>query len=192
MFYIANCDKDQFDEKAEEFLNFLQEGDAAIVSFAGHGCEYRNTNRLLTLPKKDGSSTKIEQNSVNILYLLLRYAWTRVFTYSSSHRCCCCCRCNDRIRERKTKINLAILDCCRDFVYGELDPTGAAEDVDRNQRGASGTIMALTGAPKSSESAGDQAHGRCGAPDTRWLITSVDCDKCRARIDTINPVAYTK
>lgn len=74
VFYIANCDKDQFDEKAEEFLNFLQEGDAAIVSFAGHGCEYRNTNRLLTLPKKDGSSTKIEQNSVNILYLLLRYA----------------------------------------------------------------------------------------------------------------------
>ena len=92
-----------------------------------------------------------------------------VFLLALPQSSCPCSR-DDRIRERKTKINLVIFDCCRDFIYDELDPDGAAAHVDRNQRGASGTIMALTGAPKLSQSSGDQAHGRFKALDARWSI----------------------
>lgn len=69
--FAENCTRTQWKNKENEFLRNLREGDAAIIFFAGHGCEFNNANRLLTRSKSQKRNLK--NDSVNVLALLIRY-----------------------------------------------------------------------------------------------------------------------
>ena len=70
VFDIYDCDTIELKTKMNEFVGFLQKGDAAIIFFAGHGVEYDNALRLMaTCGKRD-----YNKDSVNVLVLLERLA----------------------------------------------------------------------------------------------------------------------
>ena len=72
VFYVEDCDKDGLRSMLKEFLAAVQENDAVFIFFAGHGCEYHNANRLMTISK---SATKsLKKDSLNIHVLLARSA----------------------------------------------------------------------------------------------------------------------
>ena len=73
VFYETNCDKETFNLCKEDFLDSLNKGDAAIVFFAGHGCEYNNVNRLMLVANSKSDHHSLRNDSVNLLVLLDRF-----------------------------------------------------------------------------------------------------------------------
>ena len=69
--YIVNCCWDELKLALDVFVGSIEEREAVILSFAGHGCELNNCNRLL--PKDSTNQVDdIKEHSVNVLALLLR------------------------------------------------------------------------------------------------------------------------
>merc|ERR1712183_142258 len=91
--YVENCTKSEFDSKEQEFRDLVSQNYGAIVFFAGHGAEYNNINRLMTVCKADKRKPSFRQDSINLLRLV------------------------NRIKKKKPSFTLAILDCCRVFKY---------------------------------------------------------------------------
>ena len=72
VFDIYDCNIIKLKAKMDEFVGFLQKGDAAIIFFAGHGVEYNNA---LSLMATWGSGKPdYKKDSVNVLQLLERLA----------------------------------------------------------------------------------------------------------------------
>ena len=72
VFDIYDCNIIALNEKTNEFLDYLQKGDAAIVYFAGHGVEYNNALRLMAT--WESAKPDYKQDSLNVLVLLNRLA----------------------------------------------------------------------------------------------------------------------
>ena len=72
VFDIYDCNIVELEEKMNEFVGFLQEGDAAIVYFAGHGVEYNNALRLMAT--WESGEPDYMKDSLNVLVLLDRLA----------------------------------------------------------------------------------------------------------------------
>ena len=70
VFYIENCCKHEFESIEKEFRGSICENDGVIFFFAGHGVEYNNVNRLMTLSKSGKPSYK--QDAINLLVFLCR------------------------------------------------------------------------------------------------------------------------
>ena len=70
VFDIYDCNIVALKEKVNEFMGFLQEGDAAIVYFAGHGVEYNNARRLMAIC--ESAKPDYKEDSLNVLVLLKR------------------------------------------------------------------------------------------------------------------------
>ena len=70
VFYAENCTITQLNEIVQLYLDSLQEGEVTLVFFAGHGVEYANANRLVTIP--ESNVTDYKSDSLNLLLLLLR------------------------------------------------------------------------------------------------------------------------
>ena len=70
VFDIYDCNIVELKEKMNEFVGFLQEGDAAIVYFAGHGVEYNNALRLMAI--WESAKPDYKEDSLNVLVLLKR------------------------------------------------------------------------------------------------------------------------
>ena len=68
IFYVENCSMAKLKTVLKEFLSYVKRGDAAIIFFAGHGCEYQNSPRLLTITESKKHS--LRNDSLN-LYVLL-------------------------------------------------------------------------------------------------------------------------
>ena len=68
--FAENVDINEFKAIVAEYVESLQEGDAAIVFFAGHGCEYNNATRLMAI--SDSSKPDLKEESINALVLLNR------------------------------------------------------------------------------------------------------------------------
>ena len=69
--YAENCDSDDLKSIANEFVELTEELDGTILFFAGHACEYKNCNRLLS-KNWNTEVTDIRKHSVNVLHLLQR------------------------------------------------------------------------------------------------------------------------
>ena len=72
VFDIYDCNIVALNEKMNEFVDYLQEGDAAIVYFAGYGVEYNNVLRLMATCGPGKPDYK--QESLKVLFLLNRLA----------------------------------------------------------------------------------------------------------------------
>ena len=68
---VVNCCWDELKLAIDKFVDSIEEREAVILSFAGHGCELNSCNRLL--PKDSTNQVEdIKKRSVNVLALLLR------------------------------------------------------------------------------------------------------------------------
>ena len=63
-----NCTRSELEAKIEKYLGLLQEHDVAMLYFAGHGCEYKNAFRMLTI--SEGGEPNIDNDAVNVLTLI--------------------------------------------------------------------------------------------------------------------------
>ena len=97
--HVQDCHITALREAKDKFFNLLNEGDIAIFFFAGHGCQFRNQQRCLarglTREEKlrmDKGVQLIKDSSINIDLLISRL-----------------------VDEKKTRLNLILLDCCRNF-----------------------------------------------------------------------------
>lgn len=99
VFYAEDCDVLDFKAEFEKFVNFLRAGDSAILYFAGHGVEFKNMNRLV-MSSRNPNGITIWKDSVRLLVLLLEIA------------------------RKRTRINVVIMNCCRDPVYKHTETTG--------------------------------------------------------------------
>lgn len=72
VFYIENCYKHEFESIAKEFRDSIRENDGVIFFFAGHGVEFNNVNRLMTLSKSNSGEPSYTQDAINLLSLLFR------------------------------------------------------------------------------------------------------------------------
>ena len=77
VFDAYNCTKKELAKIIKAFLASLQPGDAALIYFAGHGCEYNNANRLMLISESEASM--IREDSWNVLALINRFAHCQVF-----------------------------------------------------------------------------------------------------------------
>ena len=69
VFSAYDCDIEQLQGTRERFLSSLQPGDAALVHFAGKGCEYLNSLRLMATGATD---LTLQANSLNMNVLCVR------------------------------------------------------------------------------------------------------------------------
>ena len=76
VFCAYNCTKKQLEKTINAFLASLQPGDAALIYFAGHGCEYNNANRLMLI--SESKESMIQEDSLNVLVLINRFARCQV------------------------------------------------------------------------------------------------------------------
>jgi TPR repeat protein len=91
--------RSQFNELWQEFLGRLSTGDTAVFYFAGHGIELGGQNFLVPrdVPGiRPGQEERLRRESL----LLQEFLWD--------------------LRERKTRVNLVILDACRENPFEEV------------------------------------------------------------------------
>ena len=84
VFYVHDCNSKEFWHEFELFQAVIQPGDAVFFYFAGHGCTYRNSVRLMTIC--NSGKADIEKDGINFNYLLAR---------SATASCNECLRCHD-------------------------------------------------------------------------------------------------
>ena len=170
VFDIYDCNIVELKEKMNEFVGFLQKGDAAIVYFAGHGVEYNNALRLMAT--WESGEPDYMKDSLNVLVLLDRlatsYCGCSVLT-SFMLRCI-----DDRIAAKQTSLNVFIFDCCRKFVYTSSESAkkvvhtsseSAEEDRGRSLvEHANQTVIAHACQPNSTASDGKGVHGGNAIP----------------------------
>ena len=71
-----NCTISELKTKIDEYLGLLREDDVAMLYFAGHGCEYKNTFRMFAISEGDQSNidtdTVIVQALINKLVAIIQ------------------------------------------------------------------------------------------------------------------------
>ena len=70
VFYKTNCTLAEFNSIRDKFLADVNRGDAAIFFFAGHGCTYNNSPRMLMITESETYSLK--RDSLNLHSLLAK------------------------------------------------------------------------------------------------------------------------
>ena len=71
VFEAYNCTKKELAKIIVAFLASIQPDDAALVYFAGHGCEYNNANRLMLI--SESKESIIREDSFSVLVLIDRF-----------------------------------------------------------------------------------------------------------------------
>ena len=156
VFDIYDCNIIALNEKMNEFLDYLQKGDAAIVYFAGHGVEYNNARRLMAI--WESAKPDYKEDSLNVLALLNRLA---TLCRGCSLLTPIMMRCIDnRIAAKQTSLNFFIFDCCRKFVYTSSESTEGKDRGLSLAEHANQTVIAHACEPNSTANDGKGAHGR--------------------------------
>ena len=79
--FVSNVNIQQLIDAIVKYIESLQEGDVALVYFAGHGCEFKNAPRLLA--KSMGEVSNLRKDAVNVLVLLDRFDSKKLCLHSS-------------------------------------------------------------------------------------------------------------
>ena len=125
--YAINCTISELNAKIEEYLESLREDDVAMLYFAGHGCEYGNALRMFAI--SEGDESNIDTDTAHVLVLLNKsvamiHSFARV-QYNYVHSNMFLLYFSRRMKRKKTQANIAIMDCCRNFLYKATTTRGA-------------------------------------------------------------------
>ena len=88
---VTNATIDVLEAKTKEYISTLEEGDVGLLFYAGHGTMFKNTQRLIAIPK--GEKVDYDKETLKVEVLV------------------------HQMSAQKTKANIVFLDCCRDFKY---------------------------------------------------------------------------
>ena len=70
VFHVYDCNITELQTVVDNFVNSLQQGDAALLFFACHGVEFNNAIRLVAIPQS--GTPDLKKDSLNVLALLDR------------------------------------------------------------------------------------------------------------------------
>ena len=70
VFHVYDCNITELQTVVDNFVNSLQQGDAALLFFACHGVEFNNAIRLVAIPQS--GTPDLRKDSLNVLALLDR------------------------------------------------------------------------------------------------------------------------
>ena len=107
MHFVANCNIFEAKEVFRRFVAAVNEGDVAIFYFTGHGCTFRNLQRLVCRGLTIGERMEYEILTQSIKDRSLRL---EVMIMA--------------VQEKKTNMNLFFLDCAREFSYNDKSVSG--------------------------------------------------------------------
>ncbi len=135
-----DLDKDGFDAALKKFGNELIGADVALFYFAGHGVETHGLNYLVPIDAHPADAGDVFMQAVGMAGIL------------------------DQMEKSGTKINLLVLDACRDNPFrdhGVNSTTGGLAQV----QAPPGTLISFATQPRSVSFDGDDGH----SPYTRAL-----------------------
>ena len=88
---VTNVTIDELKAETNKYISTLEEGDVGLLFYAGHGKTFKNTQRIVAIPK--GEKVDYDTDTLKVEVLL------------------------NKMSKQKTKANIIFLDCCRDFKY---------------------------------------------------------------------------
>ncbi len=120
-------------QKLREYRDTLRPDSVGLFYYAGHGVQVKGQNYLIPIDASVRSEAEVDEESVNLSYLL------------------------DRLEEARNSINIVILDACRDnpFARSFRSASRGLAQVDA----PTGTLIAYSTAPGRTASDGDGANG---------------------------------
>ncbi len=148
----TNINEQEFEEAIDEFARKIEGADVALFYFSGHGCQARGENYLIPVGYNLQSETDVRHKAIKAAMVL------------------------GRMEEAKSKINIMILDACRDNSFKGLRAQGGGLTV---IEAPAGTFIAYATAPGSV--AEDTPYQRNGVYTKHLLraleIQGLDVDK---------------
>ncbi len=139
-----DLDKDGFDAALKKFGNELIGADVALFYFAGHGVETHGLNYLVPVDAHPADAGDVFMQAVGMAGIL------------------------DQMEKSGTRINLLMLDACRDNPFrdhGVSSTTGGLAQV----QAPPGTLISFATQPRSVSFDGDDGH----SPYTRALAATM-------------------
>ena len=88
---VLDCTISVFKQELDLFVDSLERYDVAILYFAGHGCVYRNTNRLFAI--SEGAESDIRDDCVNLHRLIYRFGNMHASITLCVYESVCVCVC---------------------------------------------------------------------------------------------------
>jgi len=88
---VINVTIDGLKAETDKYVASLNEGDVGLLFYAGHGTMFKNTQRMIAIPK--GEKVDYNKDTLKVEVLV------------------------NKMSRQKTKANIVFLDCCRDFIY---------------------------------------------------------------------------
>lgn len=140
----VDLDKAQFDSVVQRFGNQLIGADVALFYYAGHGLQVRGTNYLVPVTANPTRETDVDFQMVDVA-LVLR-----------------------QMEGAGTKLNLVILDACRNNPFGGRG-LRAADGGLAQIRAPEGTLLSYATQPGNVALDGDDGH----SPYTRALVETM-------------------
>ena len=150
-------------EAKDKFFNLLNEGDIAIFFFAGHGCQFKNQQLCLAR-----SLTRMERT---LFEMDIRTFAARSIKID---------RLVMDLKDRKTHLNLILLDCCRSFEYSSdcgrsepyFNPIRPGDQQPFNLNFPKGTVVGHATALGDISSDGPACDGLNGSEHGTHLLLS--------------------
>src|SRR5258708_487216 len=140
----VDLDKAQFDSVVQRFGNQLIGADVALFYYAGHGLQVRGTNYLVPVTANPTRETDVDFQMVDVA-LVLR-----------------------QMEGAGTKLNLVILDACRNNPFGGRGLRSAYGGL-AQIRAPEGTLLSYATQPGSVALDGNDGH----SPYTRALVETI-------------------
>src|SRR6202165_4485847 len=140
----VDLDKSKFDSVVQSFGNQLIGADVALFYYAGHGLQVRGTNYLVPVTANPTRETDVDFQMVDVA-LVLR-----------------------QMEGAGTKLNLVILDACRNNPFGGRG-LRAADGGLAQIRAPEGTLLSYATQPGNVALDGDDGH----SPYTRALVETM-------------------
>jgi len=128
-----DLDKDGFDAALKKFGNELIGADVALFYFAGHGVETHGLNYLVPIDAHPADAGDVFMQTVGMAGIL------------------------DQMEKSGTKINLLVLDACRDNPFRDRGVNSATGGLAQVQA-PPGTLISFATQPRSVSFDGDDGH----------------------------------
>jgi hypothetical protein len=140
VYFLKNGSKRAMKQKIKAFTNALKNGGVGMFYYAGHGIEVDNKNYLIPLYADISEKPDVEDEAVSVNWII------------------------DRMEYAKNRLNIVVLDACRNNPFGRGGGGGLAPIND-----AKGMYIAFATAPGKTASDGSGRNGLF----TKYLIKNL-------------------
>ena len=140
VYFLKNGSKRAMKQKIKAFTNALKNGGVGMFYYAGHGIEVDNKNYLIPLYADISEKPDVEDEAVSVNWII------------------------DRMEYAKNRLNIVVLDACRDNPFSRGGGGGLAPIND-----AKGMYIAFATAPGKTASDGSGRNGLF----TKYLIKNL-------------------